>query len=450
LLRTMNTATWSATGADFILKSDSNGDLVIAGYASVDMVDKQGDRIPVSALKKAFGGFMNNPSYRNVQLAHSGIQVGQVLPSYTDSEGRVWKSEVDDHGLFVVCQIRNDIEKAREVQKQIRNGELRAFSIGGQALFRVNKTTPEHGSHREITDMELHEITLCKKGINPESRYTLLKMDVNEMTNEDTNVLTEVRDALARISKGLEEKQMKEMKGYGMKAEEESEEEKDKDLGKAEESAVAYIDTLEKFAHEQGVDLDGLRDHFGLGKAYMIGVDGEHGFNHRGQGDLYGSGEDATLAPRPALGNARSNKYVIKQPGHMNQPAPSGGQNVIKGADLTPQNLERGYQAYAAIRDEEAVKSLVEKEWSERYEAETARALEVHKSNDFSSQIASLKAEINSLRTENAEIQKSAVPVPSENAVRVPTHEEYAALGNGLDAWRALEELGQRSIGGNL
>ena len=449
MLRTMNTATWSAVGQDFILKSDSNGDLVIAGYASVDMVDKQGDRIPVSALKKAFSGFMDNPSYRNVQLAHSGIQVGQVLPSYTDSEGRVWKSEVDDHGLFVVCQIRNDIEKAREVQKQVRSGELRAFSIGGQALFRVNKTTPEHGSHREITDMELHEITLCKKGINPESRYTLLKMDVNEMTNEDTTVLTEVRDALARISKGLDEKQMKEMKGYGMKAEEKKPEE-DEEIGKAEESAVAYIDTLEKFAHEQGVDLDGLRDHFGLGKAYMVGVDGEHGFNHRGQGDLYGSGEDATLAPRPALGNARSNKYVIKQPGHMNQPAPSGGQNVIKGADLTPNNLERGYQAYASIRDEEAVKSLVEKEWSERYENETARALEIHKSNDFSSQIASLKAEINSLRTENAEIQKSAVPVPSENAVRVPTHDEYAALGNGLDAWRALEELGQRSIGGNL
>jgi len=62
-----------------------------------------------------------------------------------------------------------------------------------------------------------------------------------------------------------------------------------------------------------------------------------------------------------------------------------------------------------------------------------------------------LKAEINSLRTENAEIQKSAVPVPSENAIRVPTHEEYAALGNGLDGWRAIEELAQKSLfGGNL
>jgi HK97 family phage prohead protease len=444
----MNTATWSAVGQDFILKSDSNGDLVIAGYASVDMVDKQGDRIPVSALKKAFGGFMSNPSYRNVQLAHSGIQVGQVLPSYTDSEGRVWKSEVDDHGLFVVCQIRNDIEKAREVQKQIRNGELRAFSIGGQALFRVNKTTPEHGSHREITDMELHEITLCKKGINPESRYTLLKMDVNEMSNEETNVLTEVRDALARISKGLEMEKSAKVCGSCNMAECECE--TGDDLGKAEQSAVAYIDTLEKFAHEQGVDLDGLRGHFGLGKAYMVGVDGEHGYNHRGQGDLYGSGEDATLAPRPALGNARANKYVIKNAPQMRHPQSTGG-NVIKGADLSPESLERGYRAYASIRDEEAVKSLVEKEWNDRYEAETQRALEIHKSNDFSSQIASLKAEINSLRTENAEIQKSAVPVPSESSVRVPTHEEYAALGNGLDAWRALEELGQRSmVGGNL
>lgn len=454
-------ATWTATGADFILKSVSaDGGMVIAGYASVDMVDKQGDRIPVSALKKAFGGFMQNPSYRNVQLAHSGIQVGEVLPSYTDSEGRVWKSEVDDHGLFVVCRIRDDIEKAREVQNQIRSGELRAFSIGGQALFRVNKSTPEHGAHREITNMELHEITLCKKGINPESRYTLLKMDGEEdMTSEQTNTLTEIRDALARISKGMEEKgdYMSEekmsckgamCKGCPICSDKDDKTEK---AEVAEQAAVAYIDTLEKFAHEAGVDLDGLRDHFGLGKAYMVGVDGEHGFDHRGQGDLYGSGEDAVLAPRPSLPNARSNKYVIKQPQvpGMQQPTPGPGSVIKGGLDLSPSNLERGYSAYAAIRDEEAVKALVEKEWSERYEAETARAMEVHKSRDYTSQIEALRAEVATLKQENTEIVKSAVAVP-ENQVRVPTHEEFAALGNGLDAWRALEDLAQSSLRGGI
>lgn len=440
----MATATWTAVGSDFILKSDAGNDLVIAGYASVDMVDKQGDRIPVSALKKAFNGFMADPAYRNVQLAHSGIQVGEVLPNYTDSDGRVWKSTVDDHGLFVICRIRNDIEKAREVQKQIRTGELRAFSIGGQALFRVSKTTPEHGTHREITDMELHEITLCKKGINPESTYTLLKMDDDTMT-EQAETLTEIRDALARINKHMEEE-------VAVEAPPVMEE---TTLAKEEEAAVAYIDSLEKFAHEQGVDLDGLRDHFGLGKAYMVGVDGNHGFTHRGQGDLYGTGEDATLAPAPTLPNAVSNKYVIKQPQvpNMQMSAPNSGKHVIKsGLDLSPQSLERGYSAYSAIRDEEAVKALVEKEWSNRYEAETQQALAVQKSKDYSSQIDMLKQEIDNLKQENSTITKSAVPMPEQSQIRVPTHEEFAALGSELDGWRALEELGQRALygGGNL
>ena len=435
----MASATWSATGSEFILKADVNGDLVIAGYASVDMVDKQGDRIPVSALKKAFRGFMDNPSYRNVQLAHSGIQVGEVLPAYTDSEGRVWKSTVDDHGLFVVCKIRDDIEKAREVQKQVRSGELRAFSIGGQALFRVSKTTEEHGSHREITDMELHEITLCKKGINPESTYTLLKMDDDIMSAETTETLTEIRDALSRINKHMANENAEAPAAPPVMQKQE------------EQAAIAYIDSLEKFAHQQGVDLDGLRGHFGLGKAYMVGVDGSHGYTHRGQGDLIGSGEDATLASAPSLPNAKSNKYVIKQPKQMTNPAPKGNRQVIKqGLDLSPQSLERGYSAYSAIRDEEAVKALVEKEWHDRYEAETNRALEIQKANDHGSQIAALKAEIATLRNSNAEIQKSAAPIPSHSDIRVPTHEEYAALGDGIEGWRALEELGQRAMfGGN-
>jgi HK97 family phage prohead protease len=434
----MATSTWSATGAEFLLKSADGSELVIAGYASVDMVDKQGDRIPVSALKKAFNGFMDNPSYRNVQLAHSGIQVGEVLPNYTDSEGRVWKSTVDDHGLFVVCRIRSDIEKAREVQKQVRSGELRAFSIGGQALFRVSKTTEEHGAHREITDMELHEITLCKKGINPESTYTLLKMDDDTMSSETTETLTEVRDALARINKHMATTNEPAPTGQPVMQKQE------------EQAAIAYIDSLEKFAHQQGVNLDGLRDHFGLGKAYMVGVDGNHGHTHRGQGDLYGSGEDATLMSAPSLPNAKSNKYVIKQPKQMAMNPGKGNRQVLKqGLDLSPQSLERGYGAYAAIRDEEAVKALVEKEWQSRYDTETQSALAIQKENDHGSQINALKAEIANLRKENTDVLKSAAPIPSQSDIRVPSHEEFAAMGDGLDGWRALEELGQRALRGS-
>ena len=194
----------------WIIKEASGDDLYVAGYASVDMVDKQGDRIPPEALNKAFEKFMDNAAFRNVQLAHSGIQVGEVVDSFSDSQGRVWKSEVDNHGLFVVCRIRSDIQKAREVQQQVRDGELRAFSIGGQALFRVSKHTQEHGSHREITDLELHEITLCKKGINPEARYTILKMDddgVGKMT--ESEALIEIRESLSGILKANDKNEEK-------------------------------------------------------------------------------------------------------------------------------------------------------------------------------------------------------------------------------------------------
>ena len=437
------TVGWSAFGADFILKQAIGDDLFVAGYASVDMVDKQGDRIPANALKKAFGKFMDNAAFRNVQLAHSGIQVGEVVPSFTDSQGRVWKSEVDDHGLFVVCRIRNDIQKAREVQKQVRDGDLRAFSIGGQALFRVSKHTPEHGNHREITDLELHEITLCKKGINPEARYTILKMDneneeVEKMT--DNEALTEIRDSLSGILSKLDKTEEK--------SEEKSDEKEEVEVAKSTQDALAYIDTLEKFAHEKGVNLDGLREHFGLEKAYMVGVDGSGGYSHRGMGDEIGSGEDATEPSYPSLSAPGGNKYVIKQPGveNMAYNKPSGNKNVIKAGDITADDLERGYSAYASLRDEEALKSLVKQDWEARYDAETARALEVQKASDYGGQIATLKAEIENLRSGSDEIAKSAAPDTTD--IRIPTHEEFATMGSDLEGWRATEDLARRALRG--
>ena len=164
-------------GSLHIIKSSN--DLVIAGYASVEMVDKQGDKITSNALKDAFGDFMKASNYRNVQLAHSNIQVGEVIPHYTDSDGRMWKSTVDDSGMFVVIKLRDDIEKAREVANQIRKGSLRGFSIGGQAFKRINKHDAEHGNYTEISKLELHEVTICEKGINPEATFRILKEDTS-------------------------------------------------------------------------------------------------------------------------------------------------------------------------------------------------------------------------------------------------------------------------------
>jgi len=112
-----------------IIKSDS---LVIGGYASIEMVDKQNDLITLNALGEAVKKYMTVPKFRNVMTNHSNVQVGEVIPQYRDKGGKLWKTEVDDVGFFVVIKIREDIEKAKEVGRDIRSGSLRSFSKIGR------------------------------------------------------------------------------------------------------------------------------------------------------------------------------------------------------------------------------------------------------------------------------------------------------------------------------
>ena len=108
---------------------------------------------------------MENPKFRNVMTNHSNVQVGEVVKSYRDKSGKLYKTEVDDVGFFVVIKLRDDIEKAKEINRGIRKGSLRSFSIGGQALEKVKKTHQELGQYNEISKLELHEVTICEKGI---------------------------------------------------------------------------------------------------------------------------------------------------------------------------------------------------------------------------------------------------------------------------------------------
>ena len=118
-----------SSGSELVILKGTGKDMVIAGYASVDVVDKQNDLITLDALKEASDKFMKS-DYKNVMITHSNVQVGEVIDTYTDTKGNVLKTGVDDTGFFVVIKMRNDIEKAKEVARDIRRGKLRSFSIG--------------------------------------------------------------------------------------------------------------------------------------------------------------------------------------------------------------------------------------------------------------------------------------------------------------------------------
>ena len=170
------------TNAEFsILKSDN---LVIGGYASIEIVDKQNDLITLEALKDAVIKYMKETKYRNVMSNHSNVQVGEVIEKYRDKNGVLHKTSVDDVGFYVVIKLRDDIEKAKEISRGIRKGTLRSFSIGGQAISKKQKNSEEFGEYNEIEKLELHEVTICEKGINPEARFDILKSEEEKKMSE--------------------------------------------------------------------------------------------------------------------------------------------------------------------------------------------------------------------------------------------------------------------------
>ena len=442
-------------------------DLVVAGYASVEMVDKQGDLITRSALKDAFGKFMKADGFRNVQLAHSNIQVGEVIPAYTDTSGRVWKSEVDDTGMFVVIKLRGDIEKAREVASEIRKGSLRSFSIGGQAFERVNKSDQTRGVYREIRRMELHEVTICEKGINPEAQFRILKEDTGENM---TNTMSELQSVLERLSKKLDDEDDKkkdedsekgmmdiaDIDGDGDRKEplmeakrdkkpkmDDRDDEDEEDMQYGEEPMNKgddmithdYLTWLEQTAKSAGFDPNAARDHFSKGYG-----PGESSFDMRGQGSLEGAGEeDSGKRPKPNFGAA-----------------PTGNKNVIKSDYLAPENVspsevEAAYEVFKAAAREQQFKSDLNEHFTERFLKEQQAEADALAKGEFDARqplvelqkaVLALNERIDNVSSGSSTIAKSA----GHATVTIPETAEMADM-----TWDDVHRLANKALtGGDL
>jgi HK97 family phage prohead protease len=445
-----------------LLKSGS--DLVVAGYASVELVDKQGDLITRGALKDAFDGFMKSEKYRNVQLAHSNIQVGEVLDSYVDSNGRMWKSECDDTGMFVVVQLRNDIEKAREVAAEIRKGNLRGFSIGGQAFKRVRKSDNIKGDYQEISKMELHEITICEKGINPEAQFSILKEDTNMTSEVDLNSVMERLEArLDAMEKGeippqlrdhIKDKKDDEPKeekkdGEDMKEEKESD---DKAYMKGEEFGDVitseYLNWMEDTLKSAGVDIGSARAHFDdLAKAQLGGfdnpdsVDGADYFagQVRGRGQENGSPSTGALSALTSGGG--------KQPAGALGPV-SMAKGYLNEGNVSQSDIENAYEVYKAASLEQNFRNNLEANFSQRLAKELAIEKQEAERNTFDARgpleevlksIGNLSERIDNLSTESHTIAKS---VSSAN-VEIPSTQD---LGNM--SWDEVHNLANTTLRG--
>jgi HK97 family phage prohead protease len=448
---------------DGITLLKSGNDLVVAGYASVELVDKQGDLITRGALSDAFDGFMKSDKYRNVQLAHSNIQVGEVIDSYIDSNGRMWKSECDDTGMFVVVKLRNDIEKAREVAAEIRKGNLRGFSIGGQAFKRVRKSDMEKGDYQEISKMELHEVTICEKGINPEAQFRILKEDTT-MTDENsdlTGIMSRLEARLDAMEKGelppALAASMKEKKGADEEKKPEKEEgddmKEDKDdekMYKGEYSDVIsseYLSWMENTLKSAGVDTLAARDHFdALEKAQLGGfdnpdaVDGADYFGGqvRGRGQENGSPSTNAISAITASGG--------KTPAGAMGPAQLS-KGYLNAENVSDADLEAAYEVYKAAATEQTFRNDLEGHFAKRFQQEMQLAKSEAEKAAFDARapLTEIVKSIEQLseRIDNLGAGTSSTIQKSVSTIDVPSTQDLANMG-----WDEVHSLAQRTLRG--
>ena len=365
----MSSAVLTKESGDFrILKSQD--DLMIGGYASIEIVDKQNDLITLKALNEAVKKYMEEPKFRNVMTNHSNVQVGEVVESYRDKTGRIWKTEVDDVGFFVVIKLRDDIEKAKEINRGIRKGSLRSFSIGGQALQKVKKSHPELGEFNEISKLELHEVTICEKGINPEAKFDILKQEKGHGDN-----MSKIEKALAELDALMEEVNTLRKEELDEKMEEEKGMYSDKE-------EKAYVSTLDGAGVEIGEPADRIIIEGGRPKA--------------------------------------SDLPVVK----------AFDNTELETLDLSVGNIEKAYEAFRQEQLEKLAYDNLQKQFEARFNAETAsRESAIAKANyDAQTEIASLKEEFTALRKSLTEEKETILKAQEESTIKLPNMDELAEM----------------------
>lgn len=132
---------------------------LFGGWASVEIVDGQGDIVPISELKKAMIDLMDRGG--NLNLTHSNKTIGKILQ---------W--EIKEHpvshtqGLHIVGKVFADNDVDNATWEAIKSGKLGGFSIGAAAKSEKRMLKSADGSKKEVG--VLHGLSLFE--ISPVER----------------------------------------------------------------------------------------------------------------------------------------------------------------------------------------------------------------------------------------------------------------------------------------
>ena len=131
---------------------------IVSGFATLDNIDRQGDRVSADASQKAFENFRGN-----VRLMHQPIPAGKVVNFRTETFFDQATNK-QYSGVFVDTYISKG---ASDIWEMVLDGTLTGFSIGGAVKESDNVYDPElEHTVRIIKDYDLVELSLVDSPAN--------------------------------------------------------------------------------------------------------------------------------------------------------------------------------------------------------------------------------------------------------------------------------------------
>ena len=131
---------------------------IVSGFATLDNIDKQGDRVLPEASEKAFANFRGN-----VRLMHQPIPAGKVVSFRSDT---FFDPETKKQytGVFVDTYVSKG---AQDIWEMVLDGTLTGFSIGG-AIRETDTELDEESNKtvRIIKEYDLVELSLVDSPAN--------------------------------------------------------------------------------------------------------------------------------------------------------------------------------------------------------------------------------------------------------------------------------------------
>ena len=131
---------------------------IVSGFATLDNIDKQGDRILPEASEKAFANFRGN-----VRLMHQPIPAGKVVSFRSDT---FFDPETKKQytGVFVDTYVSKG---AQDIWEMVLDGTLTGFSIGGAIKDTETELDEEtNNTVRVIKEYDLVELSLVDSPAN--------------------------------------------------------------------------------------------------------------------------------------------------------------------------------------------------------------------------------------------------------------------------------------------